>query len=133
VTSLATRYPGLLDVRVPPRIEVVNDGIEPFLLRRGRQPRQITGPTTRAVPLRFARSKISRLSPPDSRIAPAVLAVGRALAWYIREVPLVEQPPVWTPGPMVVEARDRKLPSVGILRRRPAVVKGRTVSGSISR
>jgi hypothetical protein len=34
------------------------------------------------------------LEPPDSRIAPAVVAVDRALAWYIREVPLVEQPPV---------------------------------------
>jgi hypothetical protein len=31
---------------------------------------------------------------PDPRIAPAVLAVDRALAWYIGEVPLAEQPPV---------------------------------------
>jgi hypothetical protein len=31
---------------------------------------------------------------PDSRIAPAILAVDRALAWYISEVALVEQPPV---------------------------------------
>jgi hypothetical protein len=34
------------------------------------------------------------LSSPDSRIAPAVLAVSRALAWYIREVPPGEQAPV---------------------------------------
>ncbi len=34
------------------------------------------------------------LSSPDSRIAPAVSAVDRALAWYLKEVPLVEQPPV---------------------------------------
>jgi len=35
-----------------------------------------------------------RLSPPDPRIAPSVLAVERALDWYIREVPLADQPPV---------------------------------------
>jgi hypothetical protein len=34
------------------------------------------------------------VSLPDPRTAPAVLAVDRALAWYIREVPLAEQPPV---------------------------------------
>ena len=38
--------------------------------------------------------RLARLSSPDPRIAPAALAVGRALAWYIREVPLAEQPPV---------------------------------------
>jgi len=37
---------------------------------------------------------MGRLSPPDPRIAPAVLAVDRALDWYIREVRLAEQPPV---------------------------------------
>lgn len=31
------------------------------------------------------------LSSPDPRLAPAALAVSRALAWYIREVPLAEQ------------------------------------------
>lgn len=31
---------------------------------------------------------------PDPRIAPTVLAVGRALDWYIREVPAAERPPV---------------------------------------
>jgi len=41
-----------------------------------------------------ARSKISVLSSPDPRIAPAVSAVDRALDWYIREVPGVERPPV---------------------------------------
>jgi hypothetical protein len=30
----------------------------------------------------------------DSRVAPAVLAVDRALAWYIDEVPLATQPPI---------------------------------------
>src|SRR5438132_114539 len=40
------------------------------------------------------RSKMRRVSSPDPRIAPAVLAVDRALDWYIREVPLAEQPPV---------------------------------------
>jgi len=37
---------------------------------------------------------MGRLAPPDPRIAPAVLAVDRALDWYIREVRLAEQPPV---------------------------------------
>ena len=32
--------------------------------------------------------------PPDPRVAPAVLAVGRGLDWYIREVPVAEKPPV---------------------------------------
>ena len=36
---------------------------------------------------------MGQLSPPDPRIAPAVLAVDRALAWYIREVPLADQQP----------------------------------------
>lgn len=31
---------------------------------------------------------------PDPRIVPTVLAVGRALDWYIREVPAAERPPV---------------------------------------
>ena len=34
------------------------------------------------------------VSSPDPRIAPVVLAVDRALDWYIREVPLAEKPPV---------------------------------------
>jgi hypothetical protein len=34
------------------------------------------------------------VSLPDPRVAPAALAVERALDWYIREVPLAEQPPV---------------------------------------
>lgn len=33
-------------------------------------------------------------SPPDPRVAPAVLAVDRALAWYIGEVPNAKEPPV---------------------------------------
>jgi hypothetical protein len=37
---------------------------------------------------------MARLLAPDSRTAPAALAVDRALAWYIREVPAAEQPPV---------------------------------------
>ena len=37
---------------------------------------------------------MSWLSSPDPRIAPANLAVSRALAWYIGVVPLLEQPPV---------------------------------------
>jgi hypothetical protein len=37
---------------------------------------------------------MSWLLSPDPRIAPAVLAVGRALDWYIGEVPRAEQPPV---------------------------------------
>ncbi len=40
------------------------------------------------------QSKMSWLSLPHPRFAPAVLAVDRALAWYIREVPLANQPPV---------------------------------------
>jgi hypothetical protein len=38
--------------------------------------------------------KIVWLPSPDPRIAPAALAVDQALAWYIREVPAAEQPPV---------------------------------------
>jgi hypothetical protein len=37
---------------------------------------------------------MSWLSSPDPRVAPVVLAVDRALAWYIGEVPLAKQPPV---------------------------------------
>src|SRR5882724_10415754 len=40
------------------------------------------------------QSKMAWLSFPDPCIAPAVLAVDRALAWYIGEVPLAEQPPI---------------------------------------
>src|SRR5258708_3544461 len=40
------------------------------------------------------QSKLSWLSWPHPRIAPAVPAVDRALAWYIGEVPLANQPPV---------------------------------------
>ena len=37
---------------------------------------------------------MSWLLSPDPRVAPAVLAVDEALAWYIGEVPLAKQPPV---------------------------------------
>jgi hypothetical protein len=37
---------------------------------------------------------MARLSSPDPRIAPAVLAVDQALAWYIGQVPLLERPAV---------------------------------------
>jgi hypothetical protein len=37
---------------------------------------------------------MSWLLSPDPRVAPAVLAVDRALAWYIGEVPFATQPPI---------------------------------------
>ena len=40
------------------------------------------------------QSKMPWLSLPDPRIAPAVLAVDRALAWYIDEVQLAKEQPL---------------------------------------
>src|SRR5579859_2808351 len=37
---------------------------------------------------------MSRLSSPDPHFAPAVLAVDRALAWYVGEVPRADRPPI---------------------------------------
>src|SRR5690348_12900702 len=37
---------------------------------------------------------MSWLSPPDPRVAPAVLAVDRALAWYIGELPFATEQPL---------------------------------------